>query len=480
MRIWAALAALVAGGPIWAETTPEVSLRPNARPTLLQISPSETRSVDALAQAVNSVLSATASTGGSQAAASQLALRHSLRPRARAGETPRTSKPPATPRASAAASDEGIEMAFQDWVRGFRSRALSQGIRSTTFTEAFTGISLDAEVIELDGNQAEFSTPIWTYLDRAVSDDRISRGKAALQEHHATLNRIEQRYGVDKEVVLAIWGMETNFGSFRGGKDVIRSLATLAYEGRRAAFFEAQLIAALRILDAGDVAPRQMVGSWAGAMGHTQFMPTSYLDHAVDFTGDGKRDIWSDDPSDALASTAAYLKRFGWISGQPWGVEVQLPAGFDYRLADRKIQKSPSEWAAIGVRDMTGHEVANFGPGALLLPVGSEGAAFMVFRNFKVIERYNAADAYVIGVGHLGDRLMGGAPIQSGWPEKDRVLSRSERKELQQRLTKAGFDTGGVDGLIGPGTRKAVRAYQIATGLVPDGYAAFNLLTHLR
>ena len=229
------------------------------------------------------------------------------------------------------------------------------------------------------------------------------------------LAEIESRYGVEAEVVTAIWGLESAYGTYRGDRPLIESLATLAFDGRRGRFFEQQLIAALKIIQSGDVAPSRMTGSWAGAMGHTQFIPTSYLSYAVDFRGDGKRDIWSDDPTDALASTAAYLNRFGWRKGQPWGVEVALPRGFDFRQTGERIKKSPSEWAAMGVRDVNGRQVPNHGPASILLPAGAQGAAFMIFNNFHVIERYNTADAYVIGVGHLSDRISGAGPLKSGW-----------------------------------------------------------------
>jgi membrane-bound lytic murein transglycosylase B len=317
-------------------------------------------------------------------------------------------------------------------------------------------------------------------LDSAVSDTRIRNGKDALRKNARTLDAIERHFGVEKEVVVAVWGLESAYGSFRGKNDIIRSLSTLAFDGRRGAFFEEQLIAALKILQNGDTTPRQMTGSWAGAMGHTQFMPTSYLAYAVDFTGDRKRDIWSDDPTDALVSTAAYLKRFGWIKGQPWGVEVQLPKGFNFALADRGIQRMPSQWAQIGIVDMNGRAVRDYGAASILLPAGGSGAAFMIFKNFEVIERYNTADAYVIGVGHLSDRIKGGPAIRASWPRGDRALSFAERKEMQKLLTRRGFDTQGVDGRIGPKTISAVRAFQQANGLTPDGYASLKLLRRLR
>ncbi|CUK19431.1 Membrane-bound lytic murein transglycosylase B precursor [Ruegeria denitrificans] len=369
---------------------------------------------------------------------------------------------------------------FQAWLGAFRERAVGQGVSSATLDRALAGLTYDKKIIERDRNQAEFSKPIWEYLDAAVSDRRISNGRVGLDRHKATLTRIEAQYGVEKEVVTAIWGLETSFGTFRGSDQTIRSLATLAFDARRAQFFETQLIAALRIVQAGDVSAENMVGSWAGAMGHTQFMPTSYLDHAVDFDGDGRRDIWSDDPTDALASAAAYLARHGWTKGQPWGVEVRLPDGFDYARAKRDYTLLPSDWAAHGVVGRDGKPVPDHGQAAILLPAGGQGVALMIFDNFGVIEKYNGADAYVIGIGHLSDRLAGHASFQRDWPRGDRVLSFTEKKELQTRLTAAGFDTQGIDGRTGPNTTDAVRAYQLAQGLLPDGYASLNLLERLR
>ncbi len=369
---------------------------------------------------------------------------------------------------------------FQAWLGAFEGRARDQGISQTTLNRTLAGLTYDKDVIRRDRNQAEFSKPIWEYLDSAVSDTRISNGRAALGRHGAVLDRIEAQYGVEKEVVTAIWGLETSFGSYRGSNQTIRSLATLAFDARRASFFEAQLIAALQIVQAGDVSAGRMVGSWAGAMGHTQFMPTSYLDHAVDFDGDGRRDIWSDDPTDALASAAAYLARHGWTKGQPWGVEVRLPNGFDYATAKRDYTLMPSDWATRGVVGRDGKPVRDYGQAAILLPAGGQGVGLMIFDNFRVIEAYNGADAYVIGIGHLSDRLAGYAPFRGDWPRGDRILSFTEKKELQTRLTNAGFDTQGIDGRTGPNTINAVRAYQLAQGLLPDGYPTLKLLERLR
>ena len=279
-------------------------------------------------------------------------------------------RPQMRPLGQAPVIDVAANARFQNWIKAFRGRALAQGISGNTFDRAFRGVQYDPDVIKRDRNQSEFTKTIWDYLASAASDSRVRDGKQALRKHRRKLEAIEARYGVEAEVVVAVWGLESRYGEFRGDNDVIQSLATLAYDGRRGKFFEGQLVAALKILQNGDTSPRNMTGSWAGAMGHTQFIPTSYLAYAVDFTGDGKRDIWSNDPTDALASTAAYLKRFGWIKGQPWGVEVKLPQGFDFGLASRKIQKSPAEWARLGVRGVDGQAVPNYGAGSILLPAG--------------------------------------------------------------------------------------------------------------
>jgi lytic murein transglycosylase len=372
------------------------------------------------------------------------------------------------------------EAGLQNWILAFRPVALAAGITEQTLDTAMESVTFVPKVVERDRNQSEFTKTIWDYLATAVSDDRISNGKAALSRHRKDLAAIEARYGVPAQIVTAIWGLESAYGTFRGSDPVLSSMASLAYDARRAAFFEAQLIAALMILQNGDTQPENLTGSWAGAMGHTQFMPGSFIDHAVAWTGDGRRDIWSDDPSDALASAAAYLKDNGWVTGQPWGVEVLLPAGFNYLLADRKIEKTPVEWDALGIRDTAGTPVPDHGPASILLPAGAEGAAFMVFRNFEVLESYNTADAYVIAVGHLADRIVGGPALAGDWPRQDRALSFEERIELQKELTAQGFDTQKIDARIGPLTINAVRGWQMAQGEVPDGYASLRLLERLR
>ena len=372
------------------------------------------------------------------------------------------------------------DLGFQRWVQEFWPRALAEGIKADTFNAAFSGVQYNASVVSNDRNQSEFSKQLWEYLDGAVSSSRINTGRSMLRKYGSTLDRIEARYGVEKEVVVAIWGLESSYGGYRGSTPIVEALATLAYDGRRSEFFEDQLVAALQILQAGDVTPRGMRGSWAGAMGHTQFMPTSYLDYAVDFTGDGRRDIWSDDPSDALASTAAYLKQHGWKKGQPWAVEVRLPQGFDYAQAGPENVKAVRSWNRKGIRTVDGRELPNHGRAAVLLPAGARGPAFVIFGNYNAIKAYNSSTAYVLAVGHLSDRLAGRPAIQAAWPRGDRALRTSEKRELQERLTAAGYSTNGIDGKVGPDTIAAIKRWQQASGLVPDGYANVALLQRLR
>lgn len=369
---------------------------------------------------------------------------------------------------------------MRDWAAAFRPKAEAAGIAPAVIDAAFEGLAPVPKVLERDYNQTEFTRTIWDYLDRAVSADRVAGGQRALRDQAALLQRIEAQYGVPKEIVVAIWGLESDYGAFRGDFPVVASLATLACGGRRAAFWEGEMIAALRILQAGDVTPAGLKGSWAGAMGHTQFMPSSYLRLAVDFDGDGRRDIWGDDPTDALASTAAYLAASGWRRGQVWGLEVTVPPGFDYRQSGEGVFLDPAQWRALGLRPAAGGALPEDGPAELRLPAGHRGAAFLTFGNFKAIEAYNLADAYVIAVGHLADRIAGGPPIRAAWPREERALVLEERVELQDLLTRAGFDTGGVDGRIGPRTIRAVQAWQLSQGLPADGYAGLSVLEALR
>ena len=398
-----------------------------------------------------------------------------------AGPVSESLRPAARPAAVAAVqTPPTVNPAFDRWVAQFLPRARAKGIREDVLDRAFRGVTHDPEVVARDRNQAEFRREIWDYLDSAVNPNRVATGQQELRARAGLLDRIERQYGVEREVLLAVWGMESSFGTRRGDMDVVRSLATLAFDGRRGAFFESQLIAALQIIQAGDVDPRRMLGSWAGAMGHTQFIPTSYLAFAVDFTGDGKRDIWSDDPADSLASTAAYLKRSGWKTGQPWGVEVRLPQGFSAAQADRKIRRTPADWAAAGVTDMNGRPVPNHGPASILLPAGLSGPAFMIFDNFGVILRYNNATSYAMGVGHLADRIGGGPEIQGRWPRGYDALDFDGRMEVQRLLKRRGFEIEKIDGIVGPQTRSAIAAFQRSVGVTADGNPSTDVLRLLK
>ncbi|MGE0613098.1 MAG: lytic murein transglycosylase [Hyphomicrobiales bacterium] len=369
---------------------------------------------------------------------------------------------------------------FAAFVENLWPQARSAGVSRAMFERAFRGVTPDPDVLEKAEHQPEFVKPIWEYLASAVSDKRIETGKQMLVKWRETLDGIEKRYQVDRYVVVAIWGMETNYGSFTGNKSVIRSLATLAYQGSRREFGRQQLIAALKILQKGDITPEKMTGSWAGAMGHTQFIPTTYEAYAVDFTGDGTRDIWNA-ISDALASTANYLKASGWRFGETWGYEVEVPGNFDHALANPKVSKTLKQWEALGVKRVRGLNYPRPDDEAMLvLPAGANGAAFLALNNFRSILRYNNATSYALAVGHLSDRIRGFGPFVKSWPVGDAPLARSERVELQEHLARKGLLNGKVDGIIGSGTMDAVRAYQRSKGLTVDGYAGQRLLEMLR
>ncbi|MBD9466718.1 lytic murein transglycosylase [Pseudomonas sp. Pdm06] len=371
---------------------------------------------------------------------------------------------------------------FAEWQAGFRREALTAGIRADLFDRAFIGVSPDMSVIKADRSQPEFTRPVWEYLDGALSPLRVNKGKSLIQQNAQVLQSIEQRYGVDREALVAVWGMESNFGQFQGSKSVINSLATLAYEGRRPGFAHAQLIAALQILQQGDITPEKMLGSWAGAMGQTQFIPTTYNTHAVDFDGDGRRDIWGS-ATDALASTAHYLQSSGWQRGQPWGFEVDLAEGFDYTLADGTIRKPVSEWIRLGVSEYGGLPIAPDDrqlSASLLLPAGHRGPAFLIFDNFRAILKYNNSSSYALAVGLLSKRFTDGGLVYGQWPKEDLPLSRSERIELQTLLGKHNYDAGNPDGIIGANTRKAIRSAQQSFGWPADGYPTQQLLEALR
>lgn len=364
------------------------------------------------------------------------------------------------------------------WVDGFKGRAAGRGISQGTLDAAFRGAGYLPEVVAKDRSQTEFTRTLEDYLNIAASDERVSLGRQKYAQFGSTLAAIESRYGVEGNVVAAVWGLESFFGTRRGNVPVVSALSTLAYDGRRGEFFEGQLVAALKILQAGDVAPQGMTGSWAGAMGHTQFIPTSYLAFAVDFTGDGRRDIWGEDPTDALASTAAYLARSGWTTGLPWGMEVTVPSGLNAGLLGRGKGRSAAEWQGLGLRSADGRALA--GGSVIAGGNGGGGPYFLLTQNFATILRYNNAQNYAIGVGHLSDRLLGRGAVQASFGPDASGMTQGDRQELQQRLTSAGFDTGGTDGVMGTKTKAAISAYQASVGLPVTGAPSLELLRRLR
>jgi lytic murein transglycosylase len=366
---------------------------------------------------------------------------------------------------------------FSVFLKNLWPEAQRQGITQTTFQNALQGLTFDPKVINISQRYKAAPIPFGERVAKAVSPSRLERGAHALKEWQGTLATLEQTYGVDQRVILGVWGMESNFGKNIGNFSVIRALATLAYASHRKAFFRQELLAALRILQAGDVSPADMRGSWDGGMGQTQFMPTSFLRYAVDITGDGRRNIWTSVP-DALASTANYLKEHGWVTGLPWGFEVRLPSGFH---AWGSASHALSTWADMGLMKANGEPLPQLNASArLYLPVGRHGPVFLLTSNFKVVKRYNNSDAYALSALHLGDRLYGGGPLVGQWPAALDHLSPLEQEEIQSRLKSKGYDVGEVDGHLGEQTQRAIMAYQTQKGFVPDGHADKNLLQSLR
>lgn len=367
---------------------------------------------------------------------------------------------------------------FRSCLAQIRTEALAKGVSAQTFDTALAAAEPDPSVLEAAAYQPEFRLAVWDYLAGLVDEQRVADGRRKLNEWDTVLAAIEQKFGVDRHTVAAVWGVESDYGRLMGTRSLPRSLATVGCFGSRQRFFRAELIDTLRIVQSGDVAPEQLVGSWAGAFGQTQFMPSTFLRTAVDFDGDGRRDIVNSVP-DALASAANYLKRAGWTPAAPWGYEVRLPAGYG-GPSGRRDKKPVAQWSALGVRRIDGSALADHGPAALLLPAGTSGPAFLVFRNFDAIYAYNAAESYALAIAHLSDRLRGMGAWTTPWPTDDRGISRAERMEVQQLLLQLGFDIGTADGMIGTRTRAAIRDYQSANGMTADGRAGGRLLEHLR
>lgn len=368
---------------------------------------------------------------------------------------------------------------FRKFIASLWPQAQARGVSRATFDAALGRVTIDPTIARTSARQAEFVRPVWDYVNTTVSQQRIERGRAMAREHAATLAQVERRWGADPYIVLAIWGIETSYGSFTGNQNVFRSLATLAFRGHRTEFFRNELLTALQILQEGHANAQAMTGSWAGAMGHTQFMPSSFMRFAVDHTGDGRKDIWGNIP-DALASTANYLTQHGWVAGMTWGYEVILPQRFDVSPHDPQTMRPFPEWARLGLRRADGQPMPAGGEGALLLPAGVRGPAFLVTPNYRVIRSYNNSAAYMLAVALLSDRIAGAGPLTGRWPTDDKPLSTNQAKEIQRNLQRLGFNVGEIDGRIGERVQAAIRDYQRREGLVADGYASQALLERMR
>ena len=369
---------------------------------------------------------------------------------------------------------------FESCLNTLRAPARAAGVQDDTFTRHTQGLAPDMSVIDKLNFQPEFRTAIWDYLAGLVDEERVAEGRALLTQHADTLARVQARYGVDPATVVAVWGVESNFGQTFGKSPLVQSLGTLSCFGRRQTYFRTELYAALRILQAGHIAPERFVGSWAGAFGHTQFMPSTFERLAVDFDGDGKADLM-DSTADALASTTNFLQKAGWRTGQPWGFEVRLPAGTSLSGEGRRTKRPMSEWAARGLRTVDGSPLpTGVGNAGLMTPAGAAGPAFLVLRNFDAIYSYNAAESYGLAIAHLADRLRGGGPFATPWPTDDPGISRAERRELQGLLILRGHDIGEVDGMLGARSRAAIQLEQERLGHEANGRGGQKILRALR
>ncbi|MEW6768252.1 MAG: lytic murein transglycosylase [Pseudomonadota bacterium] len=383
------------------------------------------------------------------------------------------------PRMTAAAIREAAAN-FDRCVAGFAPDAARRGVSQANFDRLTADLSPDLRIMDLMDAQPEFTKSVWDYLDVLVTDARIARGREILAQNAATFAAVEKEYGVDRYIIAAIWGIESNYGTQGGDRSVLNSTATLACIGRRTAYFKDEFLAALEILNHGDLTPQQMRGSWAGAFGATQFMPTAFKKFAVDFDHDGKRNVVDSNP-DIIASTAMKFKKDGWKQGDTWGFEVVVPQGFNYMYADRSKVMTIAQWEQLGIRRASGKPFPRATDQAYLtLPSGADGPGFLMLGNFRAIMRYNPSEAYALAIGHFADRLRGGQPLVQQWPRDERVLSRDERLELQQLLAQRGFYKGEPDGNLGNDTRKALRSYQVSAGLPADGFASSGVLDRLR
>ncbi len=381
---------------------------------------------------------------------------------------------------TATAPVQSREQRFADWKSDFTARAVLKGYSPELLARTVGRAKINERAIERNDNQPEFTRPVWAYIESAASADRITRGRSELSDHADVFAEVEGRYSVPRHILTAIWGLETSYGRIMGDFDIVDSLSTFAFEGRRQRFGEQQLFAVLDLISSGEVREDQLRGAWAGAMGMTQFIPTTFRDYAVDFDGDGNKDLWTSE-RDALGSAANYLSRSGWRAGEPVMAEVLVPDDFDYGQLET-VSKTINDWTALGVRPANGMRWggnAGLLSAKLLAPAGSKGPKLLVFKNFDVLKRYNNSTSYVMGIASLGDALRGRSAIRTPWPKDDKPLSLEDKKRLQARLTELGYSTGGVDGQIGPNSRKAIRAWQRDNGVVADGYVEQTLLARI-
>lgn len=376
-------------------------------------------------------------------------------------------------------SEGAVEERFARWLANFRETARSAGIDDSTLHATLDGVRLRSRAVELDRAQPEFTRPLWDYVDAIISPQRIAQGQQKLTQFQAEADAASARYGVPASILVAVWGLESNYGSNYGDVPVFDALATLGFEGRREAWAKSELLSALRIVQRGDIDRERMVGSWAGAMGQTQFMPSSYLAYAVDADGDGRRDIWGS-MADVLSSTAHFLARSGWRAEETWGTEVQLPAGFDPSRADPQLRQPSAQWAEEGVRTMDGTPLPGLADAAILQPAGARGPAFIVGSNYRAVLRYNNATSYALTVCLLAQRFGGGPGVQAPWPKDLRPPTRSETQAMQTALNQRGFDSGKPDGQMGPATRRALQQFQRSMALPADGYPTLELLKMLQ
>lgn len=369
---------------------------------------------------------------------------------------------------------------FEVWLNEFKGQALQKGISQSTLNQAFETVTLNEKVLELDRRQPEFTRTFWQYFNSAVSDYRVKKGREMYKKHRPLLDQVTKQTGIPGRFLVAFWGMETNYGGYTGNIPIIESLSTLAFDPRRSGFFSNELISALTILDQKHVKLEQMKGSWAGAMGQCQFMPSNYLRYAVDGDNDGKKDLWGSLP-DAFHSAGHFLNELGWQKQQNWGREVALPEGFDYALADGKTAKSLAQWRKLNLKLADGRALPNEEMDAkLILPSDYRGPAFLVFDNFSVIKRWNNSNNYALAVGHLADRIVGRDDLSKTQPSNDEAMSKEDMQRIQERLNWLGYEAGEPDGVAGSKTRSALRAFQVAHKLPADGHPNHNILKKLQ